>query len=81
MPTSPNSTAELAPNMRLGAPASAAEPARPVAEIFRGSGVFAAPTVPLRRTLVANSEGDITMNFVNADVRDVAKAVSAISSN
>jgi general secretion pathway protein D len=51
----------------------AAPPRRPFAEIFRGTGDFVAAR-PQRSALV-DASGDFSINFVNADARDVAKAV------
>lgn len=51
-------------------------PARPRAEIFRGTGSFVAqPHRRDRSTGVVEAEDGITLNFLNADVKDVAKAV------
>jgi general secretion pathway protein D len=47
---------------------------RPFAEIFRGTGNLVA-SQPVQRSASVNTVGDFSMNFVNADVRDVAKAV------
>ncbi len=46
------------------------------AEIYPGTGTFTQPRPPRReaRTTVGE-QGDITLNFVNTDVKDVAKAV------
>ena len=43
--------------------------------ITRGSGSFVGMPSRVRRIASVNAEGDITINFLNADVRDVAKAV------
>jgi general secretion pathway protein D len=46
----------------------------PKIEIVAGTGNLPGTAVPSRRTIVSG-EGDITLNFVAADIRDVAKAV------
>jgi general secretion pathway protein D len=49
---------------------------RPNADIIAGTGIFAAQNqVPARPPAASNGGNGITLNFVNADVRDVAKAV------
>lgn len=47
---------------------------RPFAEIFRGSGNLISAQ-PVQRSASVNASGDFSINFVNADVRDVAKTV------
>jgi len=48
----------------------------PPAEIFSGTGTVAPRTVRTHRPPVRSNEpADITLNFLNADVKDVAKAV------
>lgn len=49
---------------------------RPTAEIFRGSGSFVAASKTRHESGTSvDGDGGITLNFVNADVKDVAKAV------
>ncbi len=52
------------------------EPNPPVTQIFRGTGnvIGTAPSTQQTSASVT-AQGDITLNFVNADVRDVAKAI------
>jgi general secretion pathway protein D len=47
---------------------------RPFAEIFRGTGNLVSAQ-PVQRSASVDAGGDFSINFVNADVRDVAKAV------
>ncbi len=48
----------------------------PVAEIFRGTGSFLNPAVEGHESAATVSgDGDISLNFVNADIREVAKAI------
>jgi general secretion pathway protein D len=55
-------------------PAAAAEPS-PAAKIVRGTGVFVgAPKKPIASG-AANAEEGTTLNFVNADIKIVAKAI------
>lgn len=58
------------------APDPATSDSPPQTQIFSGNGNFLGPArrAPSTRTEV-NGEGDITLNFVNADVKDVAKAI------
>ena len=76
--TSP-SAAELAAHADQPAPAppKADMPAgeTPPAEIIKGTGRLIGRTVPHTSQANVTAEGGITLNFVNADVRDVAKAV------
>ncbi len=51
-----------------------AEPASSPSQIIRGSGSFVGAPPPKRPMLVVQGDG-ITLNFVNADVSEVAKAV------
>jgi general secretion pathway protein D len=46
----------------------------PVAGVYPGTGRFVG-TPPRRASATQTAEGDVTLNFVNADVRDVARAV------
>jgi general secretion pathway protein D len=61
------------------APASAATadvaPDAPSAEIVRGTGHLVGHTPPHAAETTVGEDGGITLNFINADVRDVAKAV------
>ncbi len=72
-----------------GAPAALTQPAAPAAdsgqappdaqpstETIHGSGNFVAPSRAARSEQTgADEQGDITLNFVNADVKDVVKAI------
>lgn len=50
--------------------------ATPVTEIYRGTGsVVGGKSDPPTSISSVDEQGDITLNFVNADVRDVAKAI------
>src|ERR1700730_707464 len=49
--------------------------AQPSSTIARGTGNFVGMPSRVRRIASVNPEGDITLNFLNADVRDVAKAI------
>lgn len=57
-------------------PATLREKPSPVAEIFRGSGrlVGEAPEARVAASL-SDADGEITLNFVNADIADVMKSV------
>jgi len=57
-------------SVSASAPASAA----PQAEMYPGTGSFT-KGVSAARTATTGEQGDITLNFVNSDVKDVAKAV------
>jgi general secretion pathway protein D len=56
----------------LAAVAAEAQTTAPGTQLFPGSGQF---TGNARRAASVDDKGDITLNFVNADVRDVTKAV------
>jgi general secretion pathway protein D len=57
-------------------PPAAAQAGAPATEIVRGTGRFYAPPVARRTQARAPAPDDATLlNFVNADIRDVAKAV------
>ncbi len=60
------------PAMPAQPPAGPAQP--PAADIVRGSGDALGHPAP-RADAVIGEDGGITLNFINADVRDVAKAV------
>ncbi len=77
-PTSPTTLARApsgAPGVVLPT-ASPRTPAAPQAQIFRGTGTsrFTPPT-SAGPAIDVNQSGDITLNFVNTDVRDVLKTV------
>ncbi|MEI9997223.1 MAG: type II secretion system secretin GspD [Rhizomicrobium sp.] len=61
------------------APAAAAAPPAPddatPPEIIKGTGDLVGHRVPHAAEAATTDEGGITLNFINADVRDVAKAV------
>jgi general secretion pathway protein D len=44
-------------------------------QIYPGSGQFTGAAHRTRRAAAIDAKGDITLNFVNADVKDVAKAI------
>ncbi|MEI9886375.1 MAG: type II secretion system secretin GspD [Rhizomicrobium sp.] len=72
------SAAELAAHAHDPAPAPRPGPAipePPPPEIIRGTGRLVGHTVPHAAQAAVTEEGGITLNFINADVRDVAKAV------
>ncbi|HXY99652.1 MAG TPA: type II secretion system secretin GspD [Stellaceae bacterium] len=53
-----------------------AAPRRPVTEIFRGTGSFLNPAAAGHEgATTVTGDGDISLNFVNADIREVAKAI------
>lgn len=53
-----------------------AAPSSPTAEIFPGTGQFlGGQSAQTRAETTVTDEGDITLNFVNADIKDVAKSV------
>ncbi|HLY59106.1 MAG TPA: type II secretion system secretin GspD [Stellaceae bacterium] len=56
-------------------PPSATVPAPRADQIIRGSGVFVGHEPPARPGLETDDSDGITLNFVNADVAEVAKAV------
>jgi general secretion pathway protein D len=47
----------------------------PKAEMYPGSGVFTNAASAREARTTVGTEGDITLNFINTDVKDVAKAV------
>ncbi len=57
------------------AAATPAAPEEPRSEIVRGTGELVGHPVPHVSQGTVTEDGGITLNFVNADVRDVAKAV------
>jgi general secretion pathway protein D len=57
------------------APASSVIPEPPPPEIIRGTGHLVGHSVPHVSESSVGEDGGITLNFINADVRDVAKAV------
>ncbi len=53
-----------------------AAPSGPVSQIYRGTGAVVGKSPAANDEIASvDSQGDITLNFVNADVRDVAKAI------
>ena len=66
----------VAPSPPLAsAPASSPIPDPPPPEIIRGTGHLVGHSVPHVTESTIGEDGGITLNFINADVRDVAKAV------
>jgi general secretion pathway protein D len=69
--------APIARTVELGLPAepdAAAEPLRPVVQ--RGSGSFVAPSGPaVRASLTTDAAGEITLNVVDAELREVVRLV------
>ncbi len=65
-----------APLPQAPLPQADGAPATTQSEIFSGSGTLLGPQKrrPVTRTSVG-AEGDLTLNFINADVKDVAKAI------
>jgi len=45
------------------------------AQIIQGTGAFTTPHRSQKAAIAVGGQGDITLNFVNTDVRDIAKAV------
>jgi general secretion pathway protein D len=70
-PASPPITTEPIP---LTPESAEREARRPVGGIFRGNGELVGRP-PQRAEAALTPQGDVTLNFVNADIRDVAKAV------
>lgn len=68
----PAATPDAAP---AETPPSSAIPEPPAPEIIRGTGRLVGRSTPHTGEAVVGEDGGITLNFVNADVRDVAKAV------
>ena len=56
-------------------PASTDQSSAPKVEMFPGTGVFTKGQTAGEPRTVVGEQGDITLNFVNTDVKDVAKAV------
>lgn len=54
---------------------SGANPSRPVGGIYRGTDSFVRSTPPSGRGAVRTPQGDVTLNFVDADLREVVKAI------
>jgi general secretion pathway protein D len=76
-PSSPASASAQSPApISLAGPDQRAEARPPVTQIFRGTGSFLNPAAARHESSTAvDGEGDISLNFVNADIRDVAKAI------
>ncbi len=70
----PGATAAATPPA-AGTTASGTPPEEPGSEIVRGTGELVGRPVPHASQGTVTDDGGITLNFVNADVRDVAKAV------
>jgi len=58
---------------RLGGGATRSN--KPMAAIYPGSGQFYNAAVPSQKGVVPSGDGDISLNFVNADVKEAAKGV------
>ncbi len=56
-------------------PSAQTEPDQPTAQIFPGTGRLVGSSEPHPAASGVGEDGSITLNFINADVRDVAKAV------
>ena len=56
-------------------PVAAEETTAPKVEMYPGTGVFTKGQSSGEPRTVVGEQGDITLNFVNTDVKDVAKAV------
>lgn len=68
---------QAVPTAPAAAPVASSEPAGepPPPEIIKGTGRLVGHTVPHASESNVTEDGGITLNFINADVRDVAKAV------
>ncbi|HEX4303125.1 MAG TPA: type II secretion system secretin GspD [Rhizomicrobium sp.] len=64
-----------APPPTAAATASSTIPEPPPPEIVRGTGRLTGHSVPHVTESTVGEDGGITLNFINADVRDVAKAI------
>jgi general secretion pathway protein D len=77
-PTAKELTAQT-PALGQATPATAdsaqASPSEETAQIIRGTGELIGHPVPHSAQTSLTDDGGITLNFVNADVRDVAKAI------
>jgi general secretion pathway protein D len=72
----PPAAAPTAPVAHAAAPAAApAANDSPPPEIIKGTGELVGHHVPHESDASVGEDGGITLNFINADVRDVAKAV------
>src|SRR5690242_17667186 len=69
VPAKPTAAAQTEPN-----PVPAASEQPPQAELYPGTGRFTNAPRRISEARVGDG-GDITLNFVNADIRDVVKAV------
>lgn len=54
---------------------SGAASSRPVGGVYRGTDSFVRSTPPSGRGAVRTPQGDVTLNFVEADLREVVKAI------
>lgn len=69
----PTQGGDVTPAAEPTSSAPVAEPPPP--EIIRGTGRLVGHTIPHVSEAAVSEDGGITLNFINADVRDVAKAV------
>jgi general secretion pathway protein D len=74
-PPAPVADKDTAAPPTAAATASSAIPEPPPPEIIRGTGHLVGHSVPHVSESSVGEDGGITLNFINADVRDVAKAV------
>jgi general secretion pathway protein D len=56
-------------------PSTPDQPSQAQTEMYPGTGAFTNGRPPRNAAASADEQGDITLNFVNSDVKDVAKAV------
>ncbi|HWA90952.1 MAG TPA: type II secretion system secretin GspD [Rhizomicrobium sp.] len=77
VPPPPSPPMQAPPAAATGAPVDTTPAPAPEAkfEIFPGSGAFTQPVRRAAETTSVGEQGDITLNFVNTDIKDVAKAV------
>ncbi len=74
-PPAPVADKDAAAPPTAAATASSTIPEPPPPEIIRGTGHLVGHSVPHVSESSVGEDGGITLNFINADVRDVAKAV------
>lgn len=63
------------PVASFGGNAEEPPPPAPKMELFRGTGLFVNPTAGTRASATVSADGEVTLNFVEADLRDVLKAI------
>lgn len=74
-PASPGRTTGPTELRRLGGVTGTRASSQPLAAIYPGSGQLYNATAAGPKGIGASDQGDISLNFINADVKDVAKGV------